>query len=122
MRLGSDICSIKRIAAVYEQYGEKFLDKILTADEKAYVLSSPKHLLQRLAGRFAAKEATSKALGTGFKGVAFKEIEVTKLGSGEPRLRLHGRASDRAQLMGLSSFELTTSHEDAYAIAFVIAQ
>jgi len=119
-KVGSDICSIKRVEEVYTRYGEKFLDRILTASEKAYALSRPKDFLARVAGRFAAKEATSKVLGTGFIGIGWKDIEVVRLSSGEPTIKLHGRAVAVAQRRGLTGFELTMSHEREYAIAFVL--
>ena len=120
-KIGSDICSIQRVEDVYQRFGARFLDRILTEGEKAYVMSRPKDFLTRVAARFAAKEATSKALGTGFHGVGWKEIEVVRLASGAPTIELHGRAKERAKSIGLTSFELTMSHEKEYAIAFVLA-
>ena len=120
LKVGSDICSIKRIEEVYERYGERFLDRILTESEKKYALSRKKDFLARVAARFAAKEATSKVLGTGFYGVGWKDIEVVRLASGEPTIKLHGRAVAVADRRGLTGFELTMSHEREYAIAFVI--
>ena len=120
-KIGSDICSIKRVEGVYAHFGERFLDRILTSGEKAYVMSRPKDFLARVAARFAAKEATSKALGTGFYGVGWKEIEVVRLPSGAPTIKLHGRAQAVAERIGLTTFELTMSHEQEYAIAFVLA-
>lgn len=120
-KIGSDICSIKRVEDVYKRFGERFLERILTEGEKAYVMSRPKDFLSRVAARFAAKEATSKALGTGFIGVGWKEIEVVRLPSGAPTIALHGKAKERAQSIGMTSFELTMSHEKEYAIAFVLA-
>lgn len=119
-KVGSDICSIKRVEEVYARYGEKFLDRILTAAEKSYALSRPKDFLARVAGRFAAKEATSKVLGTGFSGIGWKDIEVVRKGSGEPSIKLHGRALAVAERRGLQNFEVTMSHEKEYAIAFVL--
>ncbi|MBP9094760.1 holo-ACP synthase [bacterium] len=120
-KIGSDICSIERVEKVYKRFGIRFLDRILTEGEKSYVLSRPKDFLARVAARFAAKEATAKALGTGFIGVGWKEIEVVRLASGAPTIELHGKAKARAQSIGLTSFELTMSHEQEYAIAFVLA-
>ena len=121
-KIGSDICSIRRVEEVYDKYQERFLDRILTASEKEYVLSRKKKadMLARLAGRFAAKEATSKVLGSGFIGVSWKEIEVLRLPSGEPRLKLSGKAEERARELNLTHFELTMSHERDYAVAFVL--
>lgn len=120
-KIGSDICSIKRIEATYQRFGGRFLDRILTSGEKSYVLSRPKDFLSSVASRFAAKEAASKALGTGLNGVAWKEIEVVRLRSGAPTIKLHGRALQRAEYIGLTDFEVTMSHEREYAIAFVMA-
>lgn len=119
-KVGSDICSIKRVEDVYAKFGEKFLDRVLTDGEKAYVMSRPRDFLSRVAARFAAKEATSKVLGTGFVGVGFKEIEVVRLSSGAPTIKLSGRAKNVAAKLGLTNFELTMSHEKEYAIAFVL--
>ena len=121
MKIGTDICSISRIRAAYERFGERFLRRILTESERHYVLSNSKHVCSRLAGRFAAKEAAAKALGTGWYGLDWKEIEVTRLNSGEPQLKLHGRAVALAARRGLSRFELSISHEREYAVATVVA-
>ncbi len=121
MRVGTDICSVNRIAKAYKCFGRRFLDKILTSDETAYVLSHPVHLAGRLAGRFAAKEAASKALGTGWKGISFKEIEVVNEASGAPMLKLHGQAAHKAATMGLTTWQISISHEKEYAVAMVIA-
>lgn len=121
IKIGTDICSLKRIAAAYERFGERFLNRILTDAEKTYVLSNRFHTISRMAGRFAAKEAASKALGTGWYGIGWKEIEVSRLPSGEPRLNLHGRAARRAEKIGLNRWELSISHEREFAVATVIA-
>ncbi|HMO20320.1 MAG TPA: holo-ACP synthase [Candidatus Melainabacteria bacterium] len=120
-KIGVDICSIKRVEETYERFGKRFLEKILTEAEAAYVTSSPKHLIPRLAGRFAAKEACAKALGTGLRGINWKEMEVTKMHSGEPGICLHARARARAEKLGLRNFQLSISHEREYAVAFVVA-
>jgi holo-[acyl-carrier protein] synthase len=121
IKIGTDICSVTRIQSAYEKYGQRFLDRILTPDEMAYVVSHPVHLPGRLAGRFAVKEAASKVLGTGWHGVGWKEIEVVKHRSGAPSLRLHGRASALAAKLGLTNWEVTLSHEREFATAFVLA-
>ena len=120
-KIGTDIASVKRIAAAYERFGERFLDRILTDRERDYVLSQPPHTISRLAGRFAAKEAASKALGTGWHGVGWKEIEILRLPSGEPSLTLHGRAARIASNKGLDHWEVTVSHEREYAVSTVLA-
>jgi holo-[acyl-carrier protein] synthase len=93
----------------------------MTEREIAYVLSQPAHLEQRIAGRFAAKEAASKTLGTGWNGVGWKEVEIMRSPSGEPKVHLHGRAATVAQSRGLDHWEVTISHEREYATATVIA-
>lgn len=121
IKLGTDICSLKRISAAYARFGQRFLRRILTADETRYVLSQPSQTVARLAGRFAAKEAASKALGTGWHGVGWKEIEVVKHRSGAPGLKLHGRALSLAERQGLRHWEVSMSHEREFATASVIA-
>lgn len=121
MRVGVDICSVQRITDVYHRYGEKFLRRVLTEGEIAYVKSAEKHTAVRIAARFAAKEAVVKVLGTGWVGVGWQEVELTRMPSGEPRLKLHGRAQARAEQLGLSKFEVSMSHEKEYAVAFVVA-
>lgn len=120
IKIGTDICSIKRIADAYERFGQKFLERILTEQEIAYVLSSPAHTVTRVAGRFAAKEAASKTLGTGWHGLAWKEVEIVRLPSGEPTLRLHGRAIEIAKRRGLSRWEVSMSHEREFATSTVL--
>lgn len=121
MKIGVDICSLKRIDKAYKRFGERFLERVLTENEIKYVSSAPKHLISRLAARFAAKEAVVKALGTGWYGVGFQEVEVARLKSGEPFLKLHNRAKKRADKLGLSQFKISMSHEKEFAVAFVVA-
>jgi holo-[acyl-carrier protein] synthase len=120
IKVGTDICSVTRVANTYAKYGQRFVERILTPGEAAYVLSRPKQTAQRLAARFAAKEAASKVLGTGWSGIGWKEIEVVRRPSGEPQLLLHGRAAKVAQGLGLTKFEVSMSHEREYATAFVV--
>lgn len=121
LRVGVDICSVARVTEVYSKYGEKFLRRVLTPAEIEYVKSSDRHLLTRLAVRFAAKEAAVKVLGTGWIGVGWHEVEVKRKRSGEPRLSLTGRAAARAEQLGLTRFELSMSHEKEFAVAFLVA-
>jgi len=122
LKVGTDICSIGRIRKAYEHYGEKFLDRILTAGEKSYVKGRGRQLAESLAGRFAAKEAVGKALGVGLRGVAWKEIEIGRAASGAPHVILHGRAKKIAQHLQLTQFEISISHEREYSVAFVVAR
>lgn len=120
IKIGTDICSIQRVANTYAKFGQRFADRILTRAEQEYVLSKPVHVASRMAGRFAAKEAASKALGTGWRGISWKEIEVMRHPSGAPSLALHGRAAELAERLGLTNFEVSLSHEKEYATAFVV--
>ena len=120
VKIGTDICQIDRVKSVYKRYGKRFLERILTENELKYVTSNKKNLIGRLAGRFAAKEATSKVLGTGLKGVYFKEIEIIRESSGAPKITLHKRAKSKASKLNLSNFEVSISHEKGFAIAIVI--
>ena len=117
IRVGVDIAEIDRIRAVVERWGERFLRRIYTEGERAYCRKRP----PQLAARFAAKEAVMKALGTGTRGVGWKDIEVCREKSGAPTVRLHGRAMKRAQTIGLAHFAISLSHSREHAIAFVIA-
>jgi holo-[acyl-carrier protein] synthase len=125
IRVGSDICSVSRILRVYEKYGARFLDKILTETEKKYVLSklskgSPgktQRVVEAIAGRFAAKEAIAKALGTGWRGIHWHDVEVINAESGAPHAVLHGRAAERLAGLGCHHAEISLSHEREYALA-----
>ena len=115
---GVDIIEISRIARVLQHYSQRFLSRIYTPGEIEYCRERPPNL----AGRFAAKEATMKALGTGVRGVAWKDIEVVRAASGAPSILLHGRAKARALRLGVREISLSMSHSREYAVAFVVAQ
>lgn len=121
MKIGTDICQIDRVQTAYKKYGKRFLKRVLTDKEIKYVTSNKRQLVNRLAGRFAAKEATTKVLGTGLKGIYFKEIEILREQSGAPRLLLHKRAIKKAKEKELANFEVSISHERDFAIAIVVA-
>ena len=123
--IGSDLCNIERIQKSLDRWGDKFLDRAFTAAEKAKAASRPFTAAGTLAKRFAAKEAFSKAVGTGFKrGVYMKDIGVVNLPSGAPTLQLTGGA--RARLDALApdghaiDIYLTLTDEHPWAQAFVI--
>ncbi len=115
---GVDIIEISRISQVLERYGQRFLDRIYTPGEISYCSGRGPNL----AVRFAAKEATMKALGTGVKGVGWKDIEVTRHSSGAPSILLHGRAERCAQRLGVQDISISLSHCHEYAVAFVVIQ
>ena len=117
--LGLDATDIDRIADTIDRYGERFLGRIFTAGEIAYCTRRKVPSIH-FAGRFAAKEATMKALGTGHsRGVLWRDVEVVRHG-GPPQLQLHGGAARHFAAMGGVSTLLTITHSDALAIAQVI--
>ena len=117
--IGIDATDIPRIAEVLERYGDRFLRRVFTDDEIAYC-TRRRNPAPHLAGRFAAKEAAMKALGTGHsRGVIWRDIEVVRRG-GPPRLMLHGGAGVRAATMNVRRSLLTITHSDALALAQVM--
>src|SRR5262245_10479591 len=111
--LGIDIIKVARIRGMIERFGPKFGVRVLTPTERRYVRDRP----ETLAGRWAAKEAVSKVLGLGVRGIGWKEIEVERLPTGQPAVRLHGRAARRAEQLGMTRIALSISHESDYAVA-----
>lgn len=117
--LGFDATDIPRVRDVFQRYGERFIRRILTDGEIAYC-TRRRDPVPHIAGRFAAKEATMKALGTGHsRGVLWRDIEVVRHG-GPPKLLLHGGAARRAASMGITSSLLTITHSEALAMAQVL--
>ena len=115
---GVDIIEIGRVRQVLDRWGQRFLDRIFTEAEQAYCAGRAPNL----AARFAAKEATMKALGTGVRGVSWKDIEVVRHKSGAPSLHLTGRALARFEALGLSHLSLSLSHSRDNAVALVVGQ
>jgi holo-[acyl-carrier protein] synthase len=111
--LGIDIVKVERIRAALERFGERFSNRVLTPAERRYVRGRP----ETFAGRWAAKEAVSKVLGLGVRGIGWKDIEVERLPTGQPAIRLHGRASVRADQLGMDRIAVSITHESDYAVA-----
>jgi holo-[acyl-carrier protein] synthase len=111
--LGIDIIRIDRIRASLARFGERFSNRVLTPAERAYVRGRP----ETMAGRWAAKEAVSKVLGLGVRGIGWKEIEIERLPTGAPSVRLHDRAAARAEQLGMGRIAVSISHEAEYAVA-----
>ena len=111
--LGIDIIKVARIRDTLARFGARFSERVLTPSERRYVRDRP----ETLAGRWAAKEAVSKVLGLGVRGIGWKEIEVERLPTGQPAVRLHGRAARRAEQLGMTRIALSISHESDYAVA-----
>ncbi len=117
--LGFDAADIPRVAATYAKYGERFLRRVFTDGEIAYC-TRRRDPVPHLAGRFAAKEAAMKALGTGHsRGVLWKDVEVVRAG-GPPQLRLHGGAARRAREMRVDRSLLSITHSESLAMAQVL--
>jgi holo-[acyl-carrier protein] synthase len=117
--LGMDATDIPRIAATIERYGDRFVHRIFTDGEVAYCTRRKEPAIH-FAGRFAAKEAAMKALGTGHtQNVLWKDVEVVRQG-GPPRVVFHGGAARRFTAIGGQSSLLTITHSDALALAQVL--
>jgi holo-[acyl-carrier protein] synthase len=117
--LGIDATDLPRVREVFERYGERFLHRVFTEVEIAYC-TRQRDPVPSLAGRFAAKEAAMKALGTGHsRGVLWKDIEVFRE-HGPPQLRLSGGAARRFEALGARRSLLTITHSDALALAQVL--
>ena len=118
--LGVDITKIDRIEAAMARRGRPLLERLFTPAEIAYC-ESHRHRAERFAGRFAAKEAAMKALGTGWaRGVRWIDIEVVREPSGKPELRLAGVACEIARGLGVKNIALTITHDGNTALALVI--
>ena len=111
--LGVDIIKVDRIRQTLARFGPRFSRRVLTEREQRYVRDRP----ETLAGRWAAKEAVSKVLGLGVRGIGWRDIEVERLPTGQPAVRLHGRAAARAEQLGMGRIALSISHEADYAVA-----
>ena len=113
---GVDIIEIDRVRKVADRYGQRFFNRIYTEGEIAYCRGRA----PQLASRFAAKEAVMKALGTGIRGVGWRDIEVVRRPGQAPAVKLHGGARARAKRMGLEHLALSLSHSREYAVASVV--
>lgn len=117
IEVGIDIIEIERIGHVLDRFGDRFLNRIYTqAERQRYGTRVPE-----LAARFAAKEATMKALGTGIRGVRWRDIETLPNRRGKPIIVLHGTAAARAELLGLKYWSVSLTHSRTEAMATVIA-
>jgi holo-[acyl-carrier protein] synthase len=119
---GVDLAEVARIREAINRHGERFIRRIYTALEIAYV-ERKANRFERYAGRFAAKEAGMKAIGTGWKrGVRWQDFEVANLPSGRPTLRLHGEAARIADKMGVKNISLSITHTAQLGMAHVILE
>jgi holo-[acyl-carrier protein] synthase len=114
---GVDAAEVSRIAHAVERWGRRFLDRVYTEGEQQYCGLK----MQRLAGRFAAKEAISKVLGTGIRYVHWRDIEILPGPMGKPTVTLYGRADAVATRLGLGPIAISITHTGDLAIAFAVA-
>jgi holo-[acyl-carrier protein] synthase len=120
--IGVDLCEVERIEAAIARHGDRFLQRIYTETERAYC-ESKLNRMERFAGRFAAKEAAMKALGTGWRhGVAWRDFEVTRAPSGQPIIALHGVAQQIAAKLGVRRALVTITHVKSMAMAHVVME
>lgn len=120
--IGTDIVDVSRIQRLLEKHGDLFTQRILHNNELE-VFKQRKSSVNYLAKRFAAKEALSKALGTGIaQGVSFQDIEVVNNHDGQPQLVLHAKTQEIAEKLGMKKSFISLSDEKKYAIAYVIIE
>jgi holo-[acyl-carrier protein] synthase len=118
LTVGVDVVEIPRIEQALNRFGERFLRRIYTDDEVRFCRGR----VAELAARFAAKEAVMKALGTGVRGVGWREIEVLPMRGGKPLVYLHDRAHRRAVALGIREMAVSLTHSAGVAIAVVAAE
>ena len=118
---GIDIVETERIRRSVEEHGQRFLDRVFTAAEQRYCAQNAKRYYEHLSGRFAAKEAVLKVLGTGWRGgIAWTDIEVLKEPSGQPKIQLSGECERIAGEMGIVHWHVSISHIHSHATASAI--
>lgn len=111
--LGIDIIKVDRIKGTLAKFGRRFSRRVLTDNEDRYVRDRP----ETFAGRWAAKEAVSKVLGLGVRGIGWRDIEIERMPTGAPSVRLNGRAAARAEQLGMGRIAVSITHESEYAVA-----
>lgn len=114
---GIDVIEIERIAHAHKRFGERFLHRVYTPAEIDYCRGRA----QSLAGRFAAKEAVSKALGIGIRHISWRDIEILPDPRGKPTVHLHGRAAQVAETWGFAGFDVSITHSRTDAVVMVVA-
>lgn len=115
--IGVDLVDVDRIVQVLDRFPDRFRRRVLTDAEARYCRGRP----ERIAGRWAAKEAISKVLGLGVRGVGWREIEILPNPAGAPQVRLHARAAARARALQLGDVTVSISHERRTAVAVAVA-
>jgi holo-[acyl-carrier protein] synthase len=120
IRVGIDLAEVERVAGVLSRRGERFLARVFGPGEILRRRRHPRAFAEHVAGRFAAKEAAMKALGTGWRGLSFREIAIQREPGGGPRLVLSGRAAERARRLRVVDAEVTITHTATTAAAVVV--
>lgn len=119
---GIDLAEVPRVRASIERYGDRFVRRVFTEKEIAYV-ERKANKYERYAARFAAKEAGMKAIGTGWRGgIRWQDFEVVNLPSGRPALNFHGVAAEYARRLGVANVQLSLTHTAELGMAFVILE
>jgi holo-[acyl-carrier protein] synthase len=121
LRVGMDVVDIRRISESIDRFGSRFIQRLFSESEISYALEGEGQAAQRLAARFAAKEAAIKAFNLAEAGVNWRDIEVQKLPDGACRLALHGKAASQVDCLGVYDIALSLSHDGDYAAAVVTA-
>ncbi|MBQ6517115.1 MAG: holo-ACP synthase [Anaerolineaceae bacterium] len=117
LRTGIDMIEVERFRSQRPEIRKRFIERVYTEREIAYCGDNEQHL----AGRFAAKEAVSKALGCGIGEISWQEIEILNDDLGAPVLRLHGKAAERSEALGLTLWSVSITHLKEYAAAIAVA-
>ncbi len=117
---GVDIVEIARIASMLDEHGGRFVERCFTEVERSYADSGKRLRAERYAVRFACKEAVFKAIGTGWRnGISWRDVEVRRLPSGQPRIAVVGRTAEIARELGIQRWLVSLSHTDRIALASV---
>jgi holo-[acyl-carrier protein] synthase len=118
---GIDLVDFPRIEEMVNRHSDRFLDRVFTANEQAYA-SANKNSVEKLAGRFAAKEAVLKLLGTGWRGkIAWTDIEVVNTATGQPQVKLSGEVKKIADSLGITQISVSITHTANFAVASAVA-
>ena len=118
---GIDLVDCPRIEEMIKRHGERFIDRIFTGAEQAYAEAN-KNRIEKLAGRFAAKEAILKLMGTGWRGkIAWTDIEVINNPAGQPEVTLDGEVKKLAEKLGIEHISVSITHTANFAIASAVA-
>src|SRR5262245_63529996 len=119
LRLGLDLTEVGRVSQLLDRWGERFLMRVFAPGELNRARRHPRAFAEHVAGRFAAKEAAMKALGLGWRGLAFRDIEIGRDARGKPRLAFHGGALERARALAVRQAEVSITHGRDIAAAVV---